>query len=181
MNDLDKILNERFAESEEEPIAGHFERFSEKLIQKERKRRLNTLILKVAASIVFIVLSSGLLLYLKVQRTEIQYLSSQNNEIKEAGIYYTNLINSEISDIEKMAKEGIGSEKEVLEVKKEFSEMDSLFHNLEEDYQSNPNDERVVNAVIEYYRAKLEIVNTIKSDLENSKQLKIKYHENTKS
>ena len=180
MNELDKILNERFAESEEEPLEGHFERFSVKLMKLERQGHSNPIILKIAASVFFIMLSSGILIYLKVQSVK-QLSSLQNNEIREAGVYYTNLINNNISDIEQMSKEGIGSEKEVMEFKKELAEMDGQFQNLEQDYHSNPNDERVMNAVIEYYQAKLEIVNTIKSDLENAKQLKFKYHENPKS
>ena len=57
--------------------------------------------------------------------------------------------------------------------------MDSLFVNLQQEYKANPNDERIINAMIEYYQTKLEIVNTIKTDLENVKILKNKKHENT--
>lgn len=180
MSDLNEILTESINGFDEEPSAGHFERFNEKLLRQNRKIRLNSSLLKVAAAIVFAMLSANLFIYLKVQRTENQLSSDQNKEIREAGFYYTSQINSDLSDIEKMAKEGIGSEKEVLQVKKELSEMDSLYQNLEKDYQSNPKDERVINAVIEYYQAKLEIVNTIKSDLEKAKQIKFIYHENAK-
>jgi hypothetical protein len=181
MNELDKILIDRLVELEEEPSAGHFQRFSERLNKRERIGRLNLSFLRVAAVVVFFMLSANLLVYLKVHRTEVQLSSTQKKEMKEAGYYYTSLINNDISEIEKMAKEGIGSEKEVLQVKKELSEMDSLFLNLKKDYESNPTDERILNAMIEYYQAKLDIVNTIKSDLENVKQQKVNYHENLKS
>jgi len=78
-----------------------------------------------------------------------------------------------------MAGEGIGSQKELVQIKHELSEMDSLFVNLQAEYKANPNDERIINAMIEYYQTKLDIVNTIKTDLENVKNLKNKKHENT--
>jgi len=181
MSNLNKILPECFGELEDEPSEGHFERFSEKLLKQERKGRINVSFLKIAAVFVFVLLSASLYIYLKIQITNDQELAMQKNEMKEAGLYYNKQITSDVNDIEKMAKEGIGSEKEVLQVKKELSEMDILFQNLKQDYQSNPNDERILNAMIEYYQAKLDIVNTIKSDMEDVKQQKIKYHENDKS
>jgi hypothetical protein len=181
MSDLNKIFIENLDGLEEEPLAGHFERFNEKLLKKERKRRLNIPFLKVAAVFVFVLLSANLYIYFRIQKTDDQNPASQKNEMQEAGLYYNNQITNDINEIEKMAKEGIGSEKEVVQVKKELSEMDSLFQNLEQDYKSNPDDERILNAMIEYYQAKLNIVNTIKTDLEDVKQQKIKYHENAKS
>ena len=78
-----------------------------------------------------------------------------------------------------MANEGIGLATEIVQIKHELSEMDSLFLNLQQEYKANPNDERIINAMIEYYQTKLDIVNTIKTDLENVKQIKRKYNENT--
>lgn len=181
MDELDKILSNSLSEFEEEPSEGHFERFSMKLAQREREKKwsFNLSFLRVASVLVIILLSANLLAYLRVQRTENQLTSIKNNEIREAGFYYTNCINNGISDLEKMAKEGIGNPKDILQIKKELSEMDSLFQKLRKDYQSNPNDERVLNAMIEYYQTKLGIINTIKSDLENVKQRKNKFNENT--
>jgi hypothetical protein len=180
MSDLDKII-ESLAEQQEEPAEGHFERFSGRLGKQRRKTRFYTAVIRVAAVLVFTFLSASLFFWLSDRREDHQISSVQADEIREAGIYYTGRINSEMNDLEKMRKEGIGSEREVLEIRKELSQMDRQFQNLEQDYQSNPNDERVRNAVIEYYQAKLEILNTIKSDWENAGQLKINYHENNKS
>ena len=83
-----------------------------------------------------------------------------------------------IPKLEQMAKEGVGTPKEIVQIKHELAEMDSMFVNLQKEYNSNPNDERIINAMIEYYQTKLDIVNTIKTDLENVKQLKRKKHEN---
>jgi hypothetical protein len=180
MSKTDEII-EKLAEYGEEPLSGHFERFEEKLSNRNRKVHFFSPVLKVAAVFVFAIFSASLLFYLKDQRVENRLSSVQSEELREAGIYYTNLINSELVDIEKMAKQGFGPENEVLRVKKELSEMDYQYQNIEKDYRSNPDDERVRSAIIEYYKAKLDILNTIKSDWENARQLKIRYNENLKS
>jgi hypothetical protein len=66
-----------------------------------------------------------------------------------------------------------------VQLKKEMDEMDHLYQELQKEYSENPNDERVINAMIEYYQTKLNIINTIKTDLENVKSIKNKNHENT--
>jgi len=178
MIELDKTL-ERIAETEEEPSAGHFERFQEKLRRKRIKNHF-TVFLKVAASLVIILLSANLYLYIKLERPEDQSLSTQKNEINEAGDYYTLQINAEMNQVEQLIKQGAGSEKDLLAVKSEFSEMDDQFKNLRKDYQNNPNDDRLQNAVIQYFQAKLEILNIVKSNMEIVKQQKLMYHENNK-
>jgi hypothetical protein len=67
----------------------------------------------------------------------------------------------------------------LIQLNKEMDEMDHLYQDLQKEYTKNPNDERVINAMIEYYQTKLNIINTIKTDLEYIKTIKNKNHENT--
>lgn len=180
MSKTDDILS-KLDEYDEEPLEGHFDRFEERLRIRRRKNLIYSSVIKIVAVFVLIVLSASLFFWLKDQKTESGLELAQNKELREAGIYYTNLINSDLGDIEKMAQEGIGSENELIKVKKELTEMDYQYQNIESDYRSNPDDERVQSAIIEYYQAKLDIINTIKSDWEESRQLKIKYYESLKS
>ena len=48
----------------------------------------------------------------------------------------------------------------------ELSEFETLYKNLQNDLKLNPNDERVVNAMLEYYQAKLSVINLIVDKLE---------------
>ena len=59
----------------------------------------------------------------------------------------------------------------------ELNEMDRLFHSLQEDFQANPKDERVINAMISHYQLKLEIMNQIIKQLEKVNQVNKSYHE----
>ncbi len=181
MDLLDKIINQHRNEFDEEPQDGHFDRFEEKL--KSLKTRHNrpqfSVFIKVAAILIIILLSANLVIHFRNSKQELKREASIKSDLGEATFYYTRKINSGIRDLEKMAGEGIGSKQEIVQIKHELFEMDSLFVNLQQEYKSNPNDERIINAMIEYYQTKLDIVNTIKTDLENVKQLKKnKNHEN---
>ena len=180
MDKLEKILIEHRADFEDEPKEGHLDRFGERLRLAESKRKgfQLTPFLKIAAVLVIILLSANLVVYLRNQKSEIKETAVVKSDLGEASFYYTNRINNGIRDLEKMAGEGIGSRKEIVQIKHELSEMDSLFVNLQAEYKANPNDERIINAMIEYYQTKLDIVNTIKTDLENVKHFKRKNHEN---
>ena len=59
----------------------------------------------------------------------------------------------------------------------ELTEFEERFKNLQSDLAANPNDERVINAMLEYYQAKLEIINMIVNKLQEVKQQKNKNHE----
>jgi hypothetical protein len=180
MSRTDEIIKQ-LAEHGEEPLTGHFDRFEKKLRNRNRKIRAYSQVLKIAAVLVLVMLSASLFFWLKDQISDNGLAIAQNEELKEAGIYYSTLINNDLGEIEKMAQEGIVSENEIWKIKKELSEMDSQYLSMKQDYKSNPNDERVQSAMIEYYQAKFDIVNTIKSDWENARQLKIRYNENLKS
>ena len=181
MDIWDKIVSEQRSDFEEEPKDGHFDRFETKLSQiKRREKGLQfTFFLKAAAVLIIILISADLVVHLRKSEVQPKEAMVIKSDLGEATFYYTRKINTGIRDLERLASEGIGSKKEIIQIKHELSEMDSLFVNLQQEYKANPNDERIINAMIEYYQSKLDIVNTIKTDLENVKKLKIKKHENT--
>ena len=57
----------------------------------------------------------------------------------------------------------------------ELEEMDRLFHSLQKDFQSNPTDQRVINAMISHYQLKLEVMSQIIRQLEEVNQVNNKY------
>jgi hypothetical protein len=180
MDIWDEIVSEHRDGLEEEPQNGHFERFGEKLRlsgSKSKQLRFSGF-LKAAAVLIIILLSANLVLHIRNSKSELKATEMVKSDLGEASFYYTRKINNGIRELEKMAGEGIGSKQEIVQIKHELSEMDSLFVNLQQEFQANPNDDRIINAMIEYYQTKLDIVNTIKTDLENVKHLKNNNHEN---
>ena len=53
----------------------------------------------------------------------------------------------------------------------ELEEFETLYKSLQEDLSASPNDERVINAMLQYYQSKLSVINMIVTKLEEVKQL----------
>jgi hypothetical protein len=54
-------------------------------------------------------------------------------------------------------------QKEILE--KEMKSMDSVYVQLQKELKANPNDERIINAMIEHYQTKLDVMTYIVNQL----------------
>jgi lipid II:glycine glycyltransferase (peptidoglycan interpeptide bridge formation enzyme) len=54
-------------------------------------------------------------------------------------------------------------QKKMLE--KEMKSMDSIYVQLQKDLKANPDDERIINAMIEHYQTKVEVMNYIINQL----------------
>lgn len=182
MDKLDKIFKEQRDAFDEEPLEGHLKRFEAKLEQYHSRKKFSLKswpFLKIASVVIIVLLSANLVVYL-IPHKKAKYVPQYaNTELNETAHFYTVKINSGIAQLNQMADQGIGSEQELTIVKKELDEMDQQFQDLQKEYSKNPDDERVVNALIGYYQTKLDIINTIKTDLENIKSFKNNNHENT--
>lgn len=182
MDKLDKLFNDQKEEFDDEPMEGHFQRFEEKLNKyHSQKNQIKPLwpFLKIASLVIIVLLSANLFVHLVPEKKEKKNQEFANSEMDETARFYTTRIKSGLSQLKQMADRGVGSTDELIQVKKEMEEMDRLHKDLQKEYSENPNDERVVNAMIEYYQTKLNIINTIKTDLENIQTINNKSHENT--
>jgi len=182
------ILNNLKELNDNEPMEGHFERFQAKL-NKQNKRKPFTfsLIWKVAAAVVFVLMAvNQAYIYfspekqnenLAINNSEFS-LSSVSPEYKEVEFYYTNAISVGLNQWNNLKTDGFISETEQDLMNTELTEFEERFKTLQTDLAANPNDERVINAMLEYYQAKLEIINMIVNKLQEVKQQKNMQHEN---
>lgn len=167
-----------------EPMDGHFARFEAKLNKQHKKKRKITLnvVWKVAAVLVFALLASNqIFMYFspnnrgmfanKNNNSEVS-LASISSEYQEVEFYYTSAINTGITQWNKLNDEGLISEEEQVIMREELSEFELLYKNLQEDLKTNPEDDRVINAMLEYYQAKLSVINIIVDKLEEVQQRK---------
>ncbi|MCK4856268.1 MAG: hypothetical protein KAT31_18450, partial [Bacteroidales bacterium] len=99
-------------------------------------------------------------------------LQDISEEFGEAEFYYTSLINNKYQEINRLNIND-PKQKEMLMV--ELDEMDKLFHSLQKDFQVNPTDRRVINAMIAHYQIKVEIMSQIIEQLEEVNQVNKKY------
>jgi uncharacterized protein (DUF305 family) len=63
-------------------------------------------------------------------------------------------------------------------LRKELKDMDITYTQLQKELRANPNDERIINAMIEHYQTKVDVMNYILSQLKAVKNENNKNTEN---
>lgn len=169
-----------------EPPAGHFDRFEKKLTAQSAKRKsLLKRYLTYAAAVVFIFLlvNQGIIWFSPAGEDKLDAparnewnLASVSPEYEEVEFYFTNAINGGLNQWEKMVTQGFVSEEEQQMMTSELAEFEKVYDKLQSDLATSPNDDRVIQAMLEYYQTKLNLINLIVDKLEEVKQ-KNKSHE----
>lgn len=173
------ILDNRHSLEDEEPMEGHFERFEARLQKASKPSRMIYFkpILRIAAIVVFALLAvNQVRIYYFAEKQDALTLGSISPEYREVEFYYTSAIQTGMHQWNKLSSEGLISESEQQMMLDEQKEFDRMYQKLQEDLKENPNDERVINAMIEYYQARMNIINLIINKLQEVKQ-----HNNNKS
>lgn len=139
-----------------EPSQDHMEKFLKKLPDQEKNNMYY--LLKVAAIVLAaVVIASATWVYLGIQSSE-KRMNAFSNEIKET-IYYYNSLNYEMEN--EIMEMPIEDKKEKNMIQKDLDSFDEHYEQLINDFQKFPNDERIINAIIEYHRSKSEMLEHI--------------------
>ena len=183
------IQNNLKALNDNEPMDGHFERFEAKLKTQHKKRKISlNVVLKIAAAVVFVFLatnqafiyfspnSQGLIL--NANKPSEVTLASISTEYKEVEFYYTTSIKTGLTQWDELNSEGYISDEEQTMMQTELEEFEKLYKSIQDDLAANPNDDRVINAMLEFYQTKLSLINMIVNKLEEVKQQKNNHYEN---
>ncbi len=185
MKNLDKIIQENRSDFDVfEPNEGHFERFEHKLSDFNKSKKTFTIgnFLKVA-SIVILVVLSGLWVYDNFESRKTNNgiaLREVSPEYSEVELYYSHLVSQKYGEINQF--QFMDSAQKII-LMHELNEMDSIYENLKKDLITNPQDERVINAMIQHYQLKVEVMNQILQQLQqaqNINQQKSEDYESTK-
>jgi len=180
----DIIRNNRDLFDTAEPQDGHFERFCSRLEERFPahtmvRRSIVPYLLKAAVVTLLVTLSSLWTWehFLKPGRDRMTLgdVSPQYREVENYYMYQVNLMSNEIASLD----ENDEGQKQMLLA--EMKSIDSVYIQLQKDLRANPNDERIINAMIEHYQTKLEVMNYIVNQLKiirNDNQTR-KAHENS--
>lgn len=169
MKDIEKIIRENSGFfNDEEPFEGHFERFSAKLEARQSVSpgRISILphLLKAAAVAILVTLSSlwtwEHVLSPDANKMALGDVSPEYNEVEQ---YYVQQVSIMEDEIENIWINNDPEEKEML--LQELDDMDKMYEDLQKDLKANPNDDRVINAMIEHYQRKVDIMNYVLSQL----------------
>jgi hypothetical protein len=170
MKTIDEIIrsNRDFFE-DSEPSEGHFERFNRKLEMRLHrntavKRSIVPYLLKAAVVTLLISLSSiwtwEHFIRSGRDRMALGDVSPQYKEVENYYIHQVNLVEDEIS-----SNPIISNTPQEEMLKKEMRSMDSVYVQLQKELKANPDDERIINAMIEHYQTKLEVMTFIVNQL----------------
>lgn len=167
-----KIMNNRQEFDYAEPGNGHFERFAEKLHRTNIGKRFSIpYYLKIAVVLILVSISSILVYeYIRpVNQNTYEYTFGKiSPEYREVEDFFIHTINTRY---EKLDNLNVGDAEQKEMIKKELKEMDNILENLSRELKNEPNNEKLINAMIQHYQMKLEIMNSIINQLEEIKQI----------
>lgn len=170
MSNIEKQIKEqRLLLDSDRPREGHEERFRQKLDRLPKQvpvRRIRFRhAIQVAASVAILVTSAILLIRSyksgdEVARQEIP------PAFMEADIYYASQVDARYDEIRNF---DFDDEEEKALLLEELKDLENYHQQLMEDLEANPDDERVVTALIRHYQLKLEVLDQIINQLNQVK------------
>jgi len=165
MSDIEDIIkNHRSSFFDEDPPTGHMNRFHNKL----SGNRWLLPLMKVAAVVVLLI-SITLALYYQNFDNELT-LENISTELAETEKYYQSVLNKKLSQLEKIL-----NDEQYRNVKSELKVMDKNYMYLKEDLKLNPNDQRIIHAMLNNYQLKIDLLQQVMD------QIKINKNVNTSS
>ncbi len=178
MNRIEDIINKGRSEFDDrEPSDGHFERFSFRLATRlhagKAKRSIVPYLLKAAVVTLLVTLSSLWTFdhFVRPNLKTKMTLSEVSPEYREVEKYYVqqvNFVENEFSSLNLSTPE----QKEVL--MKEMASMDSVYVELQKELRANPDDQRIIDAMIRHYQTKIEVMTYILDQLKEIKAETVK-------
>lgn len=180
----DIIRNNKDYFEDAEPSDGHFERFNRKLEilfkANAPKRSIVPYLLRAAVVTLLITLSSlwtwDHFIRPGSSRMTLSEVSPQYKEVENYYIHQVNMMEGEIINVD---MKNNPAQKEAL--LKEMESMDSVYVSLQKELKANPNDERIINAMIEHYQTKLDVMTYIVSQLKTIRNANQNEKENEKA
>ncbi len=145
----------------EEPREGHFDRFDQKLEFEGKKNQLY-LILRIAA-----VIALGFFIsYVAIQERHLFtrgmdafFVAYENKDLAEAEHFYQVQMKRYYNELEKLPFRSDAEQKE--QILNELSNMDKEVLDMKRDLRHNPGNEHIMNAIINYYQIKLEMMDMV--------------------
>ncbi len=166
----------------EEPHSGHRDRFFKKLDEQSdiqngsgKVRRLWTPIIAIAASflLAFFLLGEFFGNDISAKNSD---LASISPEMKQTQEFYTGLISRELNTL----KEEKSPETEAIvnDALKQMEKLEKEYADLRVDLMESGKDNRVIHAMIQNFQKRIDLLNTVLTQIENIKTLKNNNHEN---
>ncbi len=135
----------------------------EKKLDKSRKRRLGFYISRVAAVVAIFMLSFAIQKYYFNHKNPVDKIP----ELQEAESYYSGLIDQKLKEVRPMLAEFPDIQQEL---DGDMKELDSVYSSLKEDLKDNVSNQQVIEAMIENYRTRIDILEEMLQFLDKDKE-----------
>ena len=165
MKNIEEIIRQNKESFEDfEPMDGHLDRFSWKLerrLHSQATRKSIIPYLLRAAVVTILVTLSSLWVWDNFIRADnnLMALGDVSSEYREVENYYVHQVSLMEGELNNLDFSTNPEQKVMLE--NELKNMDSVYVQLQKELKINPNDERIINAMIEHYQTKVDIMNYI--------------------
>ncbi|HAX95889.1 MAG TPA: hypothetical protein DCY35_05130 [Prolixibacteraceae bacterium] len=173
---IEKLVLDNLNElNDQEPPEGHFERFEARLKEEGKIQAFSwNRVWRVAAAVVFVLLAvNQARIWLEPEEATFTSLANISPEYAEVEYFYTSSIQQGINSWNDLAAGGIVSEEENRIMQQELKDFEVRFEEIQQEFEANPHDERVIQAMLEYYQAKLNVITLIVSKLQEVQQQKM--------
>ena len=158
MIDLEKHIREqRLLLDVDRPREGHEDRFRQKLAYQPQRKVNFRHVLQVAASVA-VILASAIVLIRSNKSGDKVAMYEIPASVIEADQYYSSQVNQRVDQIREFDFDNAKEKSVLLE---ELEELDTYHQQLMKDLEANPDDERVINAMIKHYQVKLDVMDQI--------------------
>jgi hypothetical protein len=181
MKTLEEIIkSDREIWNSDEPAEGHFERFSVKLGLKTAAKKTPKSIIPYmlrAAVVALLVTLSSLWAWDNIvkQNYNRMTLSEVSLQYREVETYYIRQVKLMEDEIKGTIISDDPEQKEIL--MKELQSMDTVYVALQRELSANPNDERIINAMIDHYQKKVDVMTLIVNQLKAIRSININNEE----
>ena len=150
----------------------------DKIAQNRKKTKLSTrrilkVTYRVAAVVMIFFLSYAYHEFRDIRKNKV-LVSRMNEEIyqvmpelKETEYYYNNLVDLKMKELQPFLNQVPGMKDEI---SRDFSELDSMYVSLKKDLMDNIANDQVLEAMIQNYRLKLEILEDLLMEVKNQNQ-----------
>jgi hypothetical protein len=148
----------------DEPEPGHLDRFRNRIqvMNLIKRRKTGFILLRVAAILIFgLLLSYAAIREFGLIEKRVDNLAGDfpNTELNEAEQYYSRQLSIYYDKIQQLRFNNDQAEKN--QVLNELSAMDAQVQAMKHDLKQNPDDERIVYAIINFYQVKIELMDVI--------------------
>lgn len=168
MDKLEKFIIENREDFDlYEPSPDLFDKIQES-VKQPKVQKLNVRTVLWRAAIVLIIFGAAFTFSEILHWRDVDEMVSEKQiqkklpELAEAEAYYTTLVNSKINEIRTQLSDDPELQKDILN---DVSELDEMYNELKKDLYDNIATQEVVEAMIQNYRLKLEILEEILNDL----------------